>query len=60
MTTKEIKKLACDDCISILQEINRIKSNMQYKTVYEQKAANKEIAMLANELKELIERIELD
>ena len=58
MTTREIRKLACDDCISILLEINRIKSNMDYKTVYEQKAANREINTLANELKALMERID--
>lgn len=60
MTTKEIKKLSCEDCISILNEINRIKRNMIHKTKWEQKSANKEINALANELKTLLERIELD
>lgn len=58
MTLKEINKLACDDCIYILESIHAIKENLVYKTVYEQKTAQREIRNLSIELQELLKRIE--
>ena len=58
MTLKEIEKISCDDCISILQRINRLKENMCFKTVYEEKTARAEIKALAKELQELLTEID--
>ena len=56
MTQKEIYMIAStEDCMEILKEIEKIQSNMCYKTVYEQKTARAEMKRLAKELLEFIE-----
>ena len=55
MTQKEIFAIAStEDCMEILKEIEKIQSNMCFKTAYEQKTAKAEMKRLAKELLEFI------
>ena len=48
MTQKQILKLAEDsELMSILEHISYIQANLQWKTVYEQKAAKQEMKHFA-------------
>ena len=54
MTQKQILEIASNkEAMEILKEIAHIQSNLEYKTVYEQKSAKAEMKELAKALQEL-------
>lgn len=60
MTIKEVKKLACEDCIAILHRIDCLKCQSEYETDEQTvKEINKLIEQNAKELVELVKEINL-